>query len=258
MKITLLGCGSSTGVPVVGCSCSVCQSKNPKNLRLRTSAVVSSKNTNILIDSGIDYRRQMLRHGFVDFDGILFTHIHQDHTHGIEDMRISARFASHPFQVFATKKLMQELQNRFPSSFAHNEYYPKNCILQPKIIEDFDEFQIGDIKVESILQQHGHGQSTGFIVDDKAAWCTDVSDFPEHSLQILKSKKLQVLYIVCVRWGDSHAHFNFERMLKIVEEIEPKRAILLHMNHELDYDELLAKCPAHIEPGYDEMVVEIK
>lgn len=256
MKITLLGCGASTGVPVVGCDCKICSSSNPKNKRLRTSAIVSHGEANILIDSGIDYRLQMFRHGFVDFDGVLYTHTHQDHTHGIEDMRISAKFCMKPFQIFATQPVMSELQSRFPNSFAHNAYYHKNCVLQPNIIKDYDEFMIGDMKVESLLQIHGHGKSTGFIFNDKLAYCTDVSEFPKQSLELLKSKNLNVLILVCVRLGQSHAHFNFEGAKKIIAEIGPKRAIFTHMNHEIDYDEMLVACPENVELGFDMMKIE--
>lgn len=256
MKIKLLGCGASTGVPVVGCDCIVCRSDNPKNKRLRTSAIVSHGNINILIDSGIDYREQMLKYGFVDFDGILYTHTHQDHTHGIEDMRISAKFGSKSFSIFATEPVMNELQTRFPSSFAHNAYYHKNCVLQSNIIKDYDEFIVGGMKVESLLQVHGHGRSTGYIFNDKLAYCTDVSEFPTRSLQLLKSKKLNVLILVCVRWGQSHAHFNFDGAQKIIAEIGPKRVIFTHMNHEIDYDEMLAACSKNVEPGFDMMEVD--
>lgn len=258
MKITLLGCGASTGVPVVGCDCKVCKSSNTKNKRLRTSAIVNHNNTNILIDSGIDYRTQMLRNGFVDFDGILYTHTHQDHTHGIEDMRISAKFASKPFQIFATEPVMNEMKNRFPNSFTPNIYYPKNCVLQPNIINNYDEFVIGEVRVESLLQIHGHGKSTGFILNDKLAYCTDVSEFPAQSLQLLKSKNLELLVIGCVRWKDSHAHFTFDNIHEIVEKIAPKRTILIHMHHDLDYDELLAACEGKkMEPGFDMMEIKI-
>ena len=255
MKVKILGCGPSTGVPTVGCNCSVCMSKNPKNKRMRTSAIVSLNDTNILIDTGPDFRNQMLQNGFVEFDAVLYTHHHQDHTHGIEDMRSTGKFRKTPINIYGTKSVMDILHNRFPHVFEKSPLYPTNCYLIPNVCGEFERVKIGDLTVDFIDQIHGNIHSSGFIFNDKIAYCTDVNHFPERSLQILKDKKLDVLIIVCACLHDAYNHFNFEKVQKIAQEIDAKRVIFTHMNHEIDFDEVSKKCPENCVLGFDGMEI---
>ena len=258
MKIIILGSGSALGVPVVGCSCGVCVSDDKRNHRMRASIFLCSGNTSVLIDSSTDLRMQMLNYNIKKIDAVLYTHAHADHCHGIDDLRQLFYLTGGVMPVYASPTVMYELRGRFSYLFNNNQaIYKLNnkmFILQDNLIQDYDNFNIGSINVQSLLQRHGKTNSNGFIINNKVAYCTDVMDFPQSSLKMIKN--IELLIIDCTSYRPTSGHFNFNTCIDIVTNvIKPERAFLTHMSHEIAYQDIILQLPEWIRPVYDGMEI---
>ncbi|AHA28065.1 MBL fold metallo-hydrolase [Candidatus Liberibacter americanus] len=262
-RFTILGCASSQSVPRITGDWGNCDPSEPKNRRTRSSLKVSLISefggyTNIIIDTGPDFYYQMLRENVSSIDAVLYTHEHADHIHGIDDLRGYFLKYNKPINIYAAKGCMNRLYQCFSYCFKKPEGSSYPPIAESFIIDmDKDFFCIdgegGIIKVIPILQHHGKIYSLGFRFGN-VAYCTDVSYFPDESLE--KLKDLDVLVIGALK-NDAHSsHFSLSEALKKIELIKPKRAILTHMHIDLDYKSVLESTPEYIVPAFDGMQFE--
>lgn len=256
MKVTILGCGPSGGVPLIGCQCAVCRSTDTRNQRSRSSVFIETQGVSILVDTSPDLRTQALRNGITRLDAVLFTHAHADHTHGIDDLRSFNYLMKQAIPVYGSAETLARLTQQFSYSFGQTGRQGGAAVplLIPHEIEEDKVFQAAGVNIQSILQYHGKGKSLGYRIGN-FAYSTDVDNLPEQSLQLLDL--LEVWVVDCLQYQPAPTHAHLARTLEWVERVKPKRAILTHMAHEFDYAQLRSELPAHCEPAYDGLVVEI-
>lgn len=254
MKVTILGCGSSGGVPLIGGSWGKCDPKEPKNRRRRVSILVEDGVTRILVDTSPDLREQLLDAGVSWIDAVLITHAHADHLHGIDDLRGLNRTMRRAIPIHANRATMEEIERRFdyvlrPVSEGQGYYKP---VLIPNLIDG--PFEIGGISVVPIDQDHGFTRSLGFRFGD-LAYSTDVVELDEAAFAALAGIKLWI--VDCVRAEKHLTHSHLAKTLSWIDRIRPERAILTHMDTGFDYATLKRELPPGVEPGYDGLVAEI-
>jgi phosphoribosyl 1,2-cyclic phosphate phosphodiesterase len=261
-RLVILGCGSSGGVPRLGPAWGACDPAEPKNRRRRCSALVerSAKGgrTSVLIDASPDLREQLLDARVEALNGVLFTHDHADHTHGIDDLRMVAYAMKKRVPVYMDDATRASLIARFQYCFETPPASSYSPIL--KIAGDLRPGQTiaidgpgGAVRATTLLQQHGDIASLGFRVAGMA-YSPDVSDLPEATIPLLQD--LDVWVVDALRPTPHPSHFHLKRALEWIERLAPKRAILTHMTAELDYETLRRSLPANVEPAYDGMIVE--
>lgn len=261
LKFTLLGTGSSGGVPRVGPVWGACDPANPKNRRRRCALLVQRSSprgrTTVLVDTPADLREQLLEARVSKVDGVLYTHDHADHTHGIDDLRGLFFVMRRRIQVWADAATMARLVTRFDYCFAQQEGSLYPAILDQREIKPPEPVRIegdgGVIEAVPILQAHGDGVSLGFRFGN-VAYSPDVSGIPDSSLPLLQG--LDVWIVDALRPMPHPSHFSVGQTLEWVERLRVKRAILTHMTVELDYETLRRALPAHAEPGYDGLTIE--
>lgn len=255
MKITLLGTGTSQGVPVIGCTCKVCQSANPKDNRLRTSALISWDSYKFAIDCGPDFRMQMLRQKIKSIDGVLFTHEHADHTAGLDDIRPIYFRNNKPLPIYGLKRVMDELAIRFDYIFTKEHRYPGAPEVEINILEANLPFELGDKKVMPLGIMHGNLPILGYKID-RFAYLTDTKTIPDKTMEQLYD--LDVLVINALHHKKHKMHMNLEESLDLIEKLAPKKAILTHMSHHFGlHDEMQQKMPKNVILGYDGMEIEV-
>ena len=250
MKITVLGCGGSGGVPLIGGHWGSCNPHNPKNRRRRVSVLVEEGDTNILVDFGPDVRVQLLDAQVSKLDAVLATHGHADHTFGIDDLRRLYWVNNNtPVPLYARQVDMDELQYRFDYAFKPFLYGaaplpPFDCH-----ILDVKPFRIGDITITPFVQDHGPVTSLGFRFND-FAYSTDIRAMSEENFATLAGIKVWV--VDAIREEPGHkAHSYLAQTLEWIGRVKPQQAYLTHMDIHMDYDAILAKCPPGVEPAYD-------
>ncbi|MCU7611865.1 MBL fold metallo-hydrolase [Anaplasma capra] len=241
MKVTILGCGYSVGVPTVGCDCNVCSSDSPYNKRTRTSALIEKGNTRILIDASPDLRFQALRHKFHVLDSVLFTHCHADHCAGISELQA--------FTVSGGTKCMPVYADYGTLSvlLASNAYlfipgrasapWKKCHYLVANPVRHHVAFSAGECRVVAFKQVHGEVNSSGFLFDDLVAYCTDVKSFPQSSWDMLRNRSL--LIFGCLKYEEVAAHAHVDLCIEWIKELRPDTAVLTHMSHDIDYHQLV-------------------
>lgn len=260
MKITILGCGSSAGVPMIGCRCAVCTSPNPKNRRTRASILVEKGDTVLLVDVSPDLRQQALACNITQVDAIMFTHAHADHCHGIDDLRSFNYHKNQLISVYSDSETLSEIARRFDYAFKPPtpEYGWFRPALEPQIIEvnPYNPVIIShDLKIIPFLQHHGkHGTTIGIRIDD-FVYSTDVNRFPEESLQALEN--IECWVVDCLRYDPAPTHAHLDLTLSWIEQFKPKRAVLTHLGHEMEYEALNTQTPPHVEAAYDGMVITL-
>jgi phosphoribosyl 1,2-cyclic phosphate phosphodiesterase len=250
-KINILGSGTSTGVPLLGCSCSVCTSDNPKNKRLRTSFYLQTKKGNhILIDTTPDMRTQLLRANIKTVDHTIITHDHADHVHGIDDLRAFC-FGPPPrsIPVYTHSECNEALVTRFPYIFEKDYFNESKPVLGggvPKLHmnllkADGSEEEIAGDKFKFYLLPHGHHKSLG-IVHGKLAIFIDCNTIPTPIVEELAKERIDLLIIDCVKEGVHKTHLTTRTAFELIKRISPKRAGLIHMGHGLDHNYLEELC----------------
>lgn len=256
LKITILGCGSSSGVPAIGNFWGKCDSKNPKNRRLRTSIMIESDKACILFDATPDLRQQLLNSNVKYLDALLITHAHADHIHGIDDIRFLNVLMKKHLDLYATKKVIEDIKSRFKYVFddlspSANGFYYKPCLI-PNIITD--DFYIKDLKVKSFKQDHGFTETTGFRINN-IGYSTDVVNLDDNAFNILEGIDLWV--VDCLRFKPHTTHAHLEKTLSWVKRIKPKKAVLTHMNTEVDYNEISKLLPNNCYAAYDGLELSV-
>lgn len=261
LKLTILGSGSSGGVPRIGGVWGRCDPKNPKNRRRRCSLLVERWSergrTTVLVDTSPDMREQLLDAHIGRVDAVLFTHDHADHTHGIDDLRVMALNTKSRVKVYADRLTSESLRTRFAYCFRSNPGSSYPPILDGLEIEAGIRLEVaghgGAIPVLPFIQDHGEIPSLGFRFGD-VAYSPDVSGVPEVSLAKLAGLELWI--VDALRYTPHPSHFSVSQALDWIERVNPKRAILTHLHTDLDYEELRRKLPEHVVPAHDGLVIE--
>jgi phosphoribosyl 1,2-cyclic phosphate phosphodiesterase len=258
-KVTILGCGTSTGVPILGCNCKVCQSTDLRNKRLRTSILIESTHKyKILIDTTPDLRAQLIREKIQMLDAVIITHDHADHVHGMDDLRTYA-FKS-PLNVYTNRETAQKLSSKFPYIFQREKVFANKTILGGGIpLLNLAEVTlgknlIGQEYLEFLELPHGHTNTLG-IIHSKCAYLTDLNEISDDQLNYLENSCLELLIIDCLRYKPHTTHLHLDKTLKYVEKISPKLTVLTHLGHELDYVDLSYQLrkrgTKNVFPAYD-------
>ena len=255
MKITILGCGGSRGVPAVGGpggrgDWGDCDPANPKNRRTRSSILVEQGATRILIDTTPDLRQQLLTAGIADLTAVLYTHTHADHIHGIDELRSVKKHMERNVDVYAEPDVLKDLRNRFNYAFEGGGVYSPTVIGH----EINGPLTIGGLTVAPFRQIHGPEYTTGFRIGNMA-YSTDLNDLPETSYSLIENLDLWILD--CLQAGPHPTHTHFDQALTWVRRFRPKRTVLTHLDRGLDYDRLKKRCPGGVEPAYDGMTVTL-
>lgn len=254
MKITLLGTGTSQGVPIVGCSCPVCQSEDPRDNRLRTAAFVEVNGVNILIDAGPDLRMQLLRSKISRVDGILITHEHKDHLAGLDDIRPIYFMMKSAMNIYGLQRVMNVIRKDFDYVFK-SDPYPGVPSFSLHNVRD-DAFAVNGVVVQPIHVRHLTLPILGYRIGNMA-YITDASFISETELNKLKS--LDVLIINALRIKEHYSHFNLEQALNVINMLKPKRAYLTHLSHRIGkYVDLSPQLPEHVYMGYDGLEITVE
>lgn len=248
MKVTILGCGTSGGVPSISGNWGACDPTDRRNRRRRVSIMVEQGDSRLIVDTSPDLREQCLDAGVDRLDAVLLTHDHADHTHGIDDLRGLSYKRRTP--VYADPVTLDTMRQRFGYVFDGHAGYPAICDAHPIS----GPFQIGSIPVTPFRQQHGDAFSLGFRFG-RLAYSTDVSGFPEASWEALADLDLWIVDALRYEPHPTHAHLALT--LEWIARIRPRRAILTHMNWDMDYAALAAQLPAGVEPAVDGLSVEL-
>ncbi len=255
MVVTILGCGTSTGVPLIHCSCSVCQSHDPKNQRLRASVWIQTQGKSILVDTSTDLRQQALRERIPRIDAVLYTHPHADHIHGIDELRSFNFVQREKIPVYGNAWTCRELKTKFAYIFSPG---PSAGGGIPHLeLNEFDasveRLNVSDIEVIPLPVLHGQKECVGYRIGP-VAYITDCSSIPQTSLDKLKG--ISHLILDCVRIQAHDTHFNLENALEAVQKIQPQSTYLTHLGHDFDFSTYSRILPKGVFLAYDGLRIE--
>lgn len=246
-QLTILGCGSSWGVPVIGCKCKVCLSESSYNKRTRSSIIISDDSTKILVDFGGDIRHQLLRENIDSLDAIILTHDHADHSSGLDDLRIFNVLHNTTPKFYSDHKTVDIITNKFRYLFDKKMFEP--------IGVDFDaKIKSGNIELQLFRQDHGVMDSIGIRVKN-TVYTNDVLRYPEESKKYLYNAKIWV--IDCVDYKSSASHIGLDAVMQLYQEFAPEKMYLTNLSHDIDYFDLQLNLPKHVFPAYDGLRIEI-
>lgn len=251
MNITILGSGTSTGVPMVGCRCPVCTSDDPRDIRTRTSLLVENNGRYLLVDTSTDLRIQAIREKIPAIDAVLYTHPHADHIHGIDDLRGFHFISRRIIPCYATAETLAEIDSKFSYIFTGHSRYGYHQLLEPHPLAG--PFTLFGVDIVPIPLWHGSMQSTGFRFGN-LAYLTDCSSIPAESMQLLAG--LEILVIDALRRTPHPHHFNFDSAAETAARIGARRTFFTHLTHEIAHrDE--ATLPEGIFLAYDGLTFEL-
>jgi len=258
MRVTILGCGSSFGMPGVNYGWGECDPNNPKNRRTRPSILVEENESKILIDTSPDLRQQLLTNDVRDLTALLYTHYHADHLHGIDDLRAINQNMNAELPVYCDPETLNVIEQRFayvlePLAEGASFYYKPTLV--PTIIENKQSFQIGSLDIFPYFQDHGYCETVGFKFNNSFAYSTDVVDLTDDDLTALKGVGVWVIGVLTNQPHETHAHVN--KALEWIDVVKPEKAYLTHLGPALDYDQLNNELPRSVEPAYDNLVIEL-
>lgn len=262
MRFTILGCGSSPGVPRIGGDWGACDPNNPKNRRRRAALLIEriapGGTTTVVIDTGPDFREQMIDAGIGSADAVVYTHAHADHIHGIDDLRSFVINTRHRVHIWADSVTSERLMEAFGYCFETPEGSSYPPILREHRITPGETIHVegegGTISLLPFEQPHGSIHSLGFRIGD-VAYCSDVSDLDDRALPHLQG--LDCWIVDALQYKPHPSHLSLEQSLVWIEHLKPKRAILTHMHTPLDYETVRRETPEHVEPAYDGMTFEV-
>ena len=256
MKFIILGCGSSMGVPRPDGFFGNCNPNNKKNYRSRCSALIQTKNENVLIDTSPDMRQQLINNKIKKIDKVFYSHMHADQTHGINDLRVFYIKKKKTIPVYADDPTKKYLLDNFRYCFvSYNKEYPAtlklNLINNKLTIKDGHK----KISIKTIKVKHGNVDSMCYIIDNKLAYISDVSEILKKDFKHLKN--LDYLILDCL-WINYHpSHLNLEESISLINKLKPKKAILTNLSPILDYDYLKKILPKNIVPAFDGMAISL-
>ena len=254
MKVTILGCGASWGVPAIGPDWGRCDPADPRNRRRRGSLLVESRGRALLIDTSPDLREQLLDAGVARIDAVLLTHAHADHLHGIDDLRQINQLIGKVIPFYGAAAALAEARQRF--GYAFMPPTPGKPLYRPALTphEIAGPFAAAGLRVVPFLQDHGYSTTLGFRIG-AVAYSTDVTTLDDNAFKTLDGTELWV--VDCLRREPHATHSHVAKTLAWIERVRPRRAVLVHMDQSLDYRELAAELPEGVEPGRDGLVIEL-
>lgn len=250
MRLTFLGTGTSTGNPEIGCQCEVCRSVDPRDWRLRTSALVEVDGKSLLIDCGPDFRWQMIRNGISHLDAILLTHEHYDHVGGLDDVRPMCR--EHGMEIYAERNVIEAIRTRLPYVFREHRYPGVPNLLMREI--DLSPFEVAGVRVIPIRVMHAKLPILGFRIGD-LAYMTDIKSLPE--TEFPKLEGVRVLVLDALRELPHLSHESLGEALALAERIAPEETYFVHMSHRIGlHAEIEHRLPPHTHYAYDGLRLE--
>ena len=254
MRVTLLGCGPSVGVPAIGPDWGACDPADPRNRRRRASLLVASGGRNLLIDASPDLREQLLDAGVARLDALILTHAHADHLHGLDDLRSVNRLMKKAIPLFADTGTMGEVRRRFGYVFdplpADGFVYKPH--LEPHAIDG--PFTAAGLPVVPFVQDHGYSRTLGFRVGP-LGYSTDAVELDDSAFAALAGVELWI--VDCLRYEPHPTHSHLAKTLEWIARVKPRRAVLTHMDRQLDYVELARRLPPGVEPGRDGLAIDL-
>jgi phosphoribosyl 1,2-cyclic phosphate phosphodiesterase len=254
MKVTVLGCGPSTGVPAIGPDWGACDPNDPRNRRRRASILIESRGKMVLIDTSPDLREQLLDAGVGRIDAVILTHAHADHLHGIDDLRGVNRLMRQAIPLYASAASLAEIKQRF--GYALEPVPAGGMFFKPTVTPHVIDgpFAAAGLPVTPFEQDHGYSKTLGFRIGG-FGYSTDVAELDEAAFAALAGIELWV--VDCLRYEPHPTHSHVAKTLEWIDRVKPKRTILTHLDRPLDYTELAAQLPPGVEPGYDGLVAEV-
>lgn len=254
-RITFLGTGTSTGVPQIGCTCAVCRSDDPRDRRLRASALVETAGGNILIDCGPDFREQMLRSGEPNFEAVLLTHSHYDHVGGIDDLRpLCAVQPRGEMPVYCRADVDRDLRDRVPYCFREHPY-PGVPRFDMRVIREFDPFVAAGLEILPLAVRHMRLDILGFRIGPDLAYITDCKTISDRSVEAIRG--IDTLVVNALRHEEHYSHMTIREALELIGRVGPRQAWLIHMSHHAGlHTDLMRSLPSGVSPAYDGLTVE--
>lgn len=253
MKICFLGTGTSQGIPIIGCQCSVCKSVHKKDKRLRSSVLIEVNDLTFVIDAGPDFRQQMLHENATKLDAILLTHSHKDHIGGLDDVRAYNFIQGKPMDIFGMKETIDAVRADFHYAF-DNDKYPGVPEMDLHIIEN-KPFKFGTVEILPIEVKHLEMKVFGYRIED-FVYITDASFISDAEKK--KMKNAEILVINALRIREHYSHFNLKEALAIVEELKPKQAFFTHISHAMGKAEDVEKIlPFNVHLAFDGLKIEV-
>lgn len=254
LKVTILGCGGSRGVPRIGNDWGNCDPSNPKNRRTRNAIFVEKDGFKVLVDCGPDVSQQITSLKTVTYlDAALITHIHPDHTVGLFELQGLIPPDKPMLPIYSSQECINGLKTAYPYMFVEKNGYPM-CFDTHTIEEG--PLDLGPIDIEVIPMDHGNCKTLGFIFDKKIAYCTDVIDMPDKWFERLKELQLDYFIIECTGYNPMAFHLHYDKAVEWAKRIGAKKTYLTDLRQHTDYDVLLEKCPDGIEPAYDGLILQ--
>ena len=257
LSLTFLGTGTSVGVPVIGCRCPVCMSADPRNQRLRSSALVRAGGITVLVDSGPDLRAQALREGLRELDAVIYTHAHLDHVAGFDELRAFCWSKDGPLPLHATAQCLATLRTMFAWAFAADNIYkgyvkPKACLIEGPMV-------YGDLKITPLPVDHAAVETIGLLFDypntRNIAYLPDVKHIPSDTMELLHG--VDVLVVDSLRPQPHPTHFSLGEALAAIRQVDAGEAWLTHLGHENDHAALQAGLPANVRVAWDGLRIEL-
>ncbi len=254
MKVTFLGTGTSQGIPVIGCGCAVCKSADEKDKRLRVSVWIQTDDKSIVIDSGPDFRYQMLRAGVTDLDAILYTHEHKDHVAGLDDIRPFNYILKKRIDIYATERVQEALKREFQYIFSDVKYHGLPQI-DVHTVNDERSFHIGETKIVPFEVMHYKLPILGYRIGD-FTYITDAKTISDASFEKIKGTKVLVLNAL---QKESHiSHFTLSEAIAFAQKVGAERTFLTHISHNLGlHEEVSKELPANIQLAYDGLSIDL-
>lgn len=241
LTVTVLGCGSSLGVPVIGCDCKVCASPSPYNKRTRSAIFIEQDDTKILVDFGFEIREQLVKACVKNLDAAILTHDHADHVSGIDNLRAFPFLQNQPLDIYIESASKEIVENKY-------KYLFKDSLLCAVPIDFYAKVQIKNVEVQFFRQTHAEIDSLGIRISD-FVYSSDVVDFPPKSQEYLDN--IDTWIVDCVAYKTMSAHAGLDRILLWNEKYKPRQILLTNMRHDIDYEEIIKILPKNIAPLYD-------
>jgi len=253
--MVILGCGTSVGVPAIGCGCVVCQSGEAKNNRTRSSVIVGLPGGNLLIDTTPELRVQLIREQIGLVHAVAYTHDHADHIFGLDDLRLFPFSIGGPVPLYCQTQVEARIRHSF--DYAFNDGPETHQGSRPRLVfETLEEieFEVLGTRVIPIPLHHGNTKVLGFRIGD-VAYCTDVKEIPERSMRLLLG--LDTLIIGALRYVPHPTHYCIDEVIEVVNQLQPRQTYLTHMAHEIDYSTAMRELPRGIEPAFDGLQISL-
>jgi len=251
MRVTVLGSGTSLGVPVIGCMCRVCTSRDPRNDRMRSSILVETARQVLLVDVGPDFRLQALRAGIRSLDAVLMTHEHADHISGLDDLRIFGFRTGKPITIYSNQAVKDFIENRFSYAFHPLQEGGGVPALDLRVVSE--PFVLDDAEITPVRIFHSEMEILGFRFND-FGYVTDCSRMPEESKARLRG--LRILILNALRRTPHPTHLSVDEAVALARELGAEQTYFTHIDHALDHDETNKSLPKHFELAYDGLQIE--